>query len=89
MIEGLLRNSSNVALAIADGIPDFTWPPVLQASDEQTRQSYEDMAQEYDCYAALPFITYRADEHAVRERMVDKLSCKQALKCLRSAVALA
>ena len=39
--------------------------------------------------AALPFITYRADEHAVRERMVDKLSCKQALKCLRSAVALA
>lgn len=82
VIEGLLRNSSNVAFAIADGIPDFTWPPVLQASDEQTRQSYEGMAQEYDCYATLPFITYRADEHAVRERMVAKLELQADSKVL-------
>lgn len=73
VIEGVLRNSINDAFPIANGIPNFTWPPVLQASDAETRQSYEDIAQEYDRYAALPFITYRADEHAVRERMVDKL----------------
>lgn len=82
VIDGVLRNSSNVSFAIADGIPDFTWPPVLQASDAQTRQSYEDMAQEYDRYAELPFITYRADEHAVRERMVDKLGLQANSKVL-------
>lgn len=74
VVSGVLYNSSSVAFPIENGIPDFTWPPVLQASDEQTRQCYEDMAQEYDCYAELPFITYRADEHEVRERMVDKLA---------------
>lgn len=82
IIEGTLRNSANVAFPIENGIPDFTWPPVLQASDEQTRQSYEDMAQEYDRYAALPFITYRADEQAVRERMVDRLELQADPKVL-------
>jgi SAM-dependent methyltransferase len=76
IIAGVLRNASNIPFPITDGIPDFTWPPVLQTSDEQTRQSYEDMAQEYDRYAELPFITYRADEHAVRERMVDRLELR-------------
>lgn len=80
--EGLLHNSSHVSFAIVDGIPDFTWPLELQASDEQTRQSYEDMAQEYDRYAELPFITYRADEHAVREHMVDKLELRADSKVL-------
>lgn len=80
--EGVLRNADNVSFPIADDIPDFTWPPVLQASDEQTRQSYEDMAQEYDRYAELPFITYRADEHAVRERMADRLELRADSKVL-------
>lgn len=82
VIEGVLRNPNNISFPIANGIPDFTWPLVLQESDVQTRQSYEDMAQEYDCYAALPFITYRADEHAVRERMVDQLELQADSKVL-------
>lgn len=82
VLEGVLRNSSNISFPIIDGIPDFTWPAELLISDEQTRQSYEDMAQEYDRYAALPFITYRADEHAVRERMVNKLEIQADSKVL-------
>ena len=82
VVNGVLRNSSNISFAISDGMPDFTWPPVLQASDAQTRQSYEDMAQEYDRYAELPFITYRADEHAVRERMVERLALQADSKVL-------
>jgi SAM-dependent methyltransferase len=82
IVEGVLRNASNIAFSIIQGIPDFTWPPVLQMSDEQTRQSYEEMAQEYDRYAVLPFITYRADEHTVRERMVDKLELQTESKVL-------
>lgn len=76
VVEGVLRNPAKVSFPIADGIPDFTWPPVLQALDAQTRQSYEDMAQVYDSYASLPFITYRSDEHAVRERMIDGLELR-------------
>lgn len=82
VVNGVLRNSVNTSFPILDGIPDFTWPPVLQASDAQTLQSYEDMAQDYDLYAALPFITYLADEHGVRERMVDKLELQADSKVL-------
>lgn len=82
IVEGAFRNSTDTSFSIVNGIPDLTWPPVLQASDEETRQSYEDMAQEYDCYAELPFITYRADEHAVRERMVDRLELRPDSKVL-------
>jgi SAM-dependent methyltransferase len=82
VVEGVLHNSANVSFPIADGVPDFTWPPVLYASDAQTRQSYEDMAQDYDRYATLPFIAYRVDEHAVRERMVDRLELRTDSKVL-------
>ena len=82
VVEGIFRNSDIASFPIVDGIPDFIWPPVLQASDAQTRQSYEDMAQDYDRYAELPFITYRSDEHAVRERMVDRLELRIESKVL-------
>ena len=64
VVNGTLNNMTGDSFPIADGIPDFTWPRVLQASDEETRQSYEDMAQDYDRYAELPFITYRAGAFA-------------------------
>ncbi len=73
IIEGELHNTVNISFPIINGIPDFTWPTLLQDSDAQTRQSYEDIAQDYDRYAELPFITYHANEHSVRECMVDKL----------------
>lgn len=82
VVEGTLKNRDGTSFPITGGIPDFTWPRVLQESDAQTRQSYEDMAQDYDRYAVLPFITYRADEGAVRERMVDQLELSSDSKVL-------
>lgn len=76
VMTGVLYNTDNVRFPIAHGIPDFTWPQTLQAADAQTLQSYEAMADRYDEYAALPFITYRADEHAIREAMLDKLELR-------------
>lgn len=73
VLKGVFRNSEHGSFAINQGIPDFTWPPVLRDSDEQTRQSYESMAKDYDLYATLPFITYRADEDAIRECLVDRM----------------
>jgi SAM-dependent methyltransferase len=40
------------------------------------------MANEYDMYAPLPFQTYRADEEAVRKRMVDLLELKKDSRVL-------
>lgn len=80
--EGALHNTTGNSFSIVNGIPDFTWPLILQQADAETRQSYEDMSQEYDRYAALPFVTYRANEHDVREKMVDALELKHDSRVL-------
>lgn len=72
--EGVLRSQEGVQYFIRDGVPDFTWPPQLDRSDAETLSSYESIAQDYDMYASLPFITYRSDEYAVREHMADLLA---------------
>jgi SAM-dependent methyltransferase len=82
IVEGVLRNSENMTFPIKDGIPNFVWPRTLLEADALTLQSYEDIAQEYDRYAPLPFITYREDEYDVRERMVDKLELRTDSKVL-------
>jgi SAM-dependent methyltransferase len=83
VLEGEFLTADNGArFEIHDGIPDFTWPPILAEADSQTRASYEKMADEYDMYAPLPFQTYRADEEAVREHMVDLLEVKEDSRVL-------
>src|SRR3990172_2110590 len=74
VVEGVFHGPDDVHFSIIDGMPDFTWPLTLAQSDAETRDSYEGIADDYDKYAPLPFITYRADEHAVREHMVDLLA---------------
>lgn len=82
ILEGKFTNDDDHRFIIRNGIPDFTWPPTLSQADAQTRDAYESMADDYDSYAPLPFRTYRADEDAVRERMVDLLELKQDSKVL-------
>lgn len=73
LLDGAFVNTLGTHFPIRNGLADFTWPLTLQESDAQTRDAYENMADDYDQYASLPFITYRSDEHAVREHMVDLL----------------
>jgi SAM-dependent methyltransferase len=82
VVEGTFHGPDGVSFPIRDGIPDFTWPLTLARSDAETRDSYESMADDYDKYASLPFITYKADEHHVREHMVDLLALKPDSKVL-------
>lgn len=74
--DGVLRNTTGNSFLIVNGIPDFTWPLILEQADAETKQSYEDMSEEYDRYAALPFVTYRTNEDDLREKMVDALELK-------------
>ena len=80
--EGELLTADGTRFAIHDGIPDFTWPSTLPEADAQTRDSYENMADDYDTYAPLPFQTYRADEETVRERMINLLELKKDSRVL-------
>jgi ubiquinone/menaquinone biosynthesis C-methylase UbiE len=77
VLEGAFISPDGTRFPFRSGIPDFTWPLTLQQSDAETRDSYENMADDYDKYASLPFITYKADENQVREHMVDLLALKQ------------
>ena len=83
VLEGKLENlSEKLTFEIREGIPDFTWPLTLATADEQTRQSYESIADDYDKYASLPFQTYHCDEDEIRERMVDQLELTPDSKVL-------
>lgn len=76
VIEGELRSRKNV-YKISAGVPDLTWPKDLAKSDQQTLESYEAIADDYDRYAPLPFETYRASEDNVRNRMIDQMEIRE------------
>ncbi len=82
VLDGAFISQDGTRFPFRCGIPDFTWPLTLQQSDAETRDSYESMAEDYDMYASLPFVTYKADENAIREHMVDMLSLKPDAKVL-------
>ncbi len=79
---GEIISLSGDRFTISEGIPDFSWPKNLEISDRQTRQSYEDMAEDYDRFADLPFLTYKSDENELREHMVDLLNLKKGDRVL-------
>jgi SAM-dependent methyltransferase len=82
VISGELVSEGGERFKVVDGIPDFTWPNQLGISDSETRTSYENMAEDYDRYASLPFITYKADEYKVREHFVDLLNLEEGSRVL-------
>lgn len=67
-------DEENEKYEILNGIPDFTFPKDLALIDEQTRSTYEKLADEYDKYADIPFQTFYSSEHEEREKMTDKLN---------------
>ncbi len=75
-ISGELKCKNAHSFTITDGIPDFTWPKELADIDEETRLTYEKLANEYDKYASFPFRTFKSDEDMVREKMTDQLNLR-------------
>lgn len=82
VLEGVLSAPNGDKFPVSNGIPDLTWPPVLAKSDAETKTSYEDMADDYDVYAGLPFVAYKTDEGEFREYMIDMLDLKPTDKVL-------
>jgi ubiquinone/menaquinone biosynthesis C-methylase UbiE len=68
--------------AIADGVPDFTWPKDLAITDEKTRQTYDKLADEYDKYADIPFMNFFTDPADIREKVANQLNINEDSKVL-------
>jgi ubiquinone/menaquinone biosynthesis C-methylase UbiE len=73
VVTGWLTSRTGRRHAINDGIPDLTFPPVLHATDEKSRNFYNQRAEIYDKYLHLTFETFWEDETVTRNKMVDTL----------------
>ena len=65
---------------IDGGIPDFTYPKELEEVDEETRETYEKLTEEYDKFADIPFKTFKTSEAEVRTKLTEKLQIKEIAK---------
>lgn len=68
--------------AVENGIPDFVCPRVLKKEDREARDLYERVADEYDEYIPLTFLTFNEDESDVRTALVEKLELRRSSRVL-------
>jgi len=73
VVEGKLVNQKNIDFPIENGVPNFTWPQNLGVFDQTSRAAYDELAEDYEKFADIPFRTYRCSEADVRKRMIDQL----------------
>ena len=82
IVGGTLTSLNGNIFTIEKGIPDFTWPKELAVSDQSTKELYDKLANEYDKFASIPFLTFKEKEEDVRESMTDKLNLEMLSLCL-------
>lgn len=73
IIAGKLISESGHIFRIENGIPDFTWPEQLSRSDQETKDTYDNIADDYDNYTSVMHDTYLSDEVELRTLITDKL----------------
>jgi ubiquinone/menaquinone biosynthesis C-methylase UbiE len=76
VVAGWLTSPTGRRHAINDGIPDLTFPPMLHATEQKSRDFYNQRAEIYDKYLHLTFETFWEDETVTRNKMVDSLELK-------------
>lgn len=82
ILTGTLRAPDGTAYPIVDGIPDLAFPAVLPEPDAFARRIYDDVADVYDEYLPLTFMTFEHDENDVRNHMVDRLALTPGMRVL-------
>lgn len=82
VISGLLVSPNGFSYSISNGIPDLTYPKQLSQIDQQARDTYEKLADEYHIYTKILSLTYKSSEDDVRNNIIDKLSLKADSKVL-------
>jgi ubiquinone/menaquinone biosynthesis C-methylase UbiE/uncharacterized protein YbaR (Trm112 family) len=82
VLSGRLLSAADLSFSIVDGVPDFTYPVILQPSDQSAKDWYDANAVTYDEYLPLTFQTFGEDEAAVRRDLVDRLQLQPQHKVL-------
>ena len=73
IVRGTLKAPNGASYAIEHGIPDLAYPPLLPDADAFARQIYDSVADVYDEYLPLTFMTFSCKEEDARNHMVDRL----------------
>jgi ubiquinone/menaquinone biosynthesis C-methylase UbiE len=82
IIDGILISESNTEYYIKNGVADLTFPFELEHSDIETRNSYENLADDYEKFSQIPFLTYKVSESDVRTKMAESLNIVENSKVL-------
>lgn len=82
IVKGVFRDSLGNAFQIENGIPDLTFPRELPEPDAFARRTYDRVADVYDEYLPLTFMTFDCDETEVRTHMVDRLALAPGARVL-------
>ena len=67
---------------IHDGIPDFTYPAELAEIDQETKDSYDRLAEDYHKFSDIPFRTFKTPEAEVRKKIITAMNMKPDSKVL-------
>jgi ubiquinone/menaquinone biosynthesis C-methylase UbiE len=82
VVSGQLRSPGGASYAISGGIPDLRYPATLAGEDAFARDIYDTVADVYDEYLPLTFMTFATDETETRELMVDRLRLRPGQRVL-------
>jgi len=85
IITGVLVSNSGWEYSIIKGIPDLTYPPVLEVQDEKVRSFYDERSDVYDKNLHMTFMTHNEDEIQVRNRFIDALELNPGKRVLEVA----
>ena len=77
-----LVTKNGIKYEITNGIPDLTYPHILNKADEKARDFYEGRADDYDKYLHLTFKTHNEDEQKARNFFADLLEVNKGDRVL-------
>jgi ubiquinone/menaquinone biosynthesis C-methylase UbiE len=72
----LINKKTNSEYKIQDGIPDFTYPDELKASDKEFNEKYEANADFYDIGMQWLFSSFYEEEENVRNKLISFLNIR-------------
>lgn len=80
--QGYFQSDFGFKYTITNGVPDFTFPKILGAIQNQQYDYYENNAESYDDIQSLTFDIHKEDESKIRNKMVSYLELTPDSKVL-------
>lgn len=85
VFSGVLRSEAGMEYPLIHGLPDFTYPRLLDSADEASRNEYDCAAKDYDSMQIVTFEILLQNEKVFRTDMVNLLHLKRNAIVLETA----